>query len=441
MDKKRYRVIELGKDILIVLLAVSAVCLLIRGQLLGPLDSFWRTETPRTGAIQTQSGTRADAARPLRIIANLARGPEIVRYGVQYDEENCDALFQSAASLLMETLSSAEEPEQVTRAQWETALCTAPGISFDFQGEFPMPVLVGWLSGEDTGLTAVIRRLTLTVWQKDVALYYQDTQTGLYYRCISKVASELHLTQTLSGLEDNGALYAFESELYQNLDPDTLILDGTLRPAVYNVVNPAAGGQPALEALMTDLGFPVSSSSFYSSGNEQVARSGNDSIRLSDQGVAVYLADEDGGSRFQLPMSGGEVTLLDSAEACRRLAAAALGTRCGQARLYLMSIQAGDDGLEVQFGYHLNGILVRMESGYAARFLIRDGQIVWFELHLRSYIDSGETSVVMPVRQVAAAMEALDLTGEEPLLSYLDTGGETVSAAWTAAGGRLSGQE
>lgn len=440
MDKKRKRAVELGKDVLIVLLACSALWLLARSQLMGPLNGLWREETPQVSAVQTQSGARADAARPLWMTATLAVGTEVSRYAVQYDEAASDELFQSVAGLLMEALSSVEEPRQITRAQWEAALCTAPGVAFDFQGELPMPVLTYWLAGEDTGLSATVRRLVLTVWQDDVALYYRDEESGFYYRCLSKTASEFHLEEALSALSGNGAVYAFESELYQELDPDTLISGGTPEPAVCNVSNPVSGGQAALEALMTDLGIPVNSSSFYSSGNEQVARGGNDTIRLSDQGVAVYSADEDGGGRFQVPVYKDAADLAESVELCRQLAAATLGSRCGQARLYLMSAREDGAGLEVQFGYCLNGIPVRLESGCAARFVIRKGQITGFELYFRCYTDSGTASVVMPPRQAAAALEALGLTGEELLLSYIDHGGDTAAAVWTAAGNRLSGE-
>lgn len=46
----------------------------------------------------------------------------------------------------------------------------------------------------------------------------------------------------------------------------------------------------------------------------------------------------------------------------------------------------------------------------------------------------------MPIPQAMAAMEALKLEGEELLLVYSDTGGETVSASWAAAGNSLTGK-
>ena len=184
---------------------------------------------------------------------------------------------------------------------------------------------------------------------------------------------------------------------------------------------------------MSDLGFSLDVSSFYASGDEQVARCDNDDIRLSERGIARYRAGENSG-RFHIPARGESPNLVESVEACRQLAAVTLGARSGQARLYLISAQETGEGLEVCFGYSLNGSVVQLESGCAAWFLVRNGRIDQFELCFRSYTDSGERSAVLPVRQAAAALEAMGLEGEELLLVYRDTGSDTVTAAWAAAG-------
>lgn len=129
-----------------------------------------------------------------------------------------------------------------------------------------------------------------------------------------------------------------------------------------------------------------------------MGRSGNDTIRLFDSGIATYEAEE-GSDHFRISARQGEPTLFESVEACRQLAAAVMGTRSGQARLYLSQVQEDDEGLTVSFEYCLNGSQVRLEGGSAAQFLVRNGQIVQFTLRFRSYSDSGETSVVLPVRQ------------------------------------------
>lgn len=434
MDKgrKRRRAIELAKDVLIVLLTCSALWLVTRSQIMSSINGLLQEETPAGGTHETQGGTRADA-RPLRIVASLPGETRTGRCALQYDQVAVDGLFQQVVGLLVETLSSAGAPEEVTRSQWEQALTTPPSLCLDFQGEIPLTVLSGWLAGEEMDNTATVRRLVLTVWEKSVALYYQDRNDGSYYRCLSEVANGQHLTEALVSLQDNGAYYAFESGQYDWLDPDTLLTDSVPTPDVYQVKNPLSGDQSALEQIMTALDLPVNSSSFYSVGDERVARIGGDNLRLSGNGMVEYHAEE-GSSLFAAAAQPEDATLFQVVEACRKLAAATVGSNAGQARLYFSGVRESEEGLEVSFNYCLNGIPVRLEDGAAAWFQVENGRITRFVLRYRSYTDSGETSVVLPIPQAAAAMEAMGLEGEELLLVYSDNGGETVSASWAATG-------
>ena len=90
-----------------------------------------------------------------------------------------------------------------------------------------------------------------------------------------------------------------------SLDPDTLLTEGGLDPVIYQAANPAVGGQSALAALAEDLDFSVGSSVFYSAGTEQVVRNGNDTLRLTERGIATYLADRGGVGHF--PLSGADL--------------------------------------------------------------------------------------------------------------------------------------
>ena len=418
---RKQRAIELMKDILIVALACSAIWMAARIQLWG----LEKEEKVPLSAGKTQSEGRAEAARPLRMTANLPGGAE--RYGVLYDAAACDALFQQVAGLFVEALSSAREPEKITPRQWRAALAAAPGIFLDFQGEMPLGVLSVWLSGGETALDVQVRRLGLAPWQEGAALFYQSGEE--YFRCAAPVVNLLHMEEAVASLTGNGAFYAFESELYPALDPDTLLPGETPAPAVFAVSNPVSGGQSALEKLAGELGFPVNANGIYYAG-EWVARSGSDTLRLSDRGSLVYLS---GGESEGFPVAGlGGSARTDAAEACRQLAAAVLGPRCGQARLYLMGVESSGEGWEVTFGYSLEGIPVRLE-GAAARFLVQNGRITQFTLQARCYTAAGESSVLLPARQAAAAQEAMGLAGEELLLVYSDSGGDTVSAGWAAS--------
>ena len=446
-DNKNRRAIELLKDVLILLLTCSVLWLTAQTPLVGPLWELFHEEGAQALPDQTQAVDRGSGALPLAMVANLPagfplpgglslpEGAEGVRCGLRYDQTACQELFQQVAGPLVEALSSAGTPEAIGRRQWEEALTSVLGVYMDFQGDLPLPVLVGWLSGGETGLTATVRRLALTVREDGVELYYRDEMNGRYYRCRSEVAESFPLAEALSGLTDNGAFYAFESELYQHLDPDTLLLPEAPAPLVYTAANPMSA-QGALQSLVQDLGFSLNSTSFYAT-DEQVARSGDDSVRLSDRGVAQYLYEGRTGTGLFPVLSQRESgALFDRVETCRQLALTALAGRCGEARLYLLSAEEHPDGWEIKFGYSLNGIPVQLEDGCAARFLVTDSQVIQFSICLRSYTSSGTTSLILPPMQGAAALAAQGLEGQELLLTYADGGGDTISAGWSAKDNR-----
>ena len=440
-NKRKRRAVEALKDVLIVLLSCSAVWLAVRTPLSAPLRGLLQGEGDQAAPGQSQAEGRAEAAVPVAMSVNLPgaagmpEGSESVRHGLRYDQASCQELFQKIVGPLAETLSSAAAPEQVTPEGWREALTGTLGVYMDFQGQVPMPVLVGWLSGEETQLTAAVRRLALVGSGEGLELYYRDEEDGSYYRCRSQASSLYSLEQALEGLADNGAFYAFESEQYAGLDPDTLLLPDAPAPAVYAAVNPMSTAQRALASLVRDLGFSLNSTSFYST-DEQVARSGDDSVRLSDRGIAQYTYEEkDGNGLFPILRLSNAGSLFDSVETCRQIALSAMGSRCGEARLYLMSARQTDRGLEIDFGYSLNGVPVLLDRGCAARFVVSGGQVVQFFIYLRSYTSSGTASLVLPPRQGAAALLAGGLEGEELLLTYADGGGDTIQAGWSARGG------
>ena len=187
--KKRRRLIEICKDILIVLLALSAVYLTMRTQIggLAGRDGGWLSGLFSGGTVNLLPAGGGETRetiqpRPVRMSVQLGGGG---RYGVQYDQSAVDALFDATASLLGDALGSAQAPAQITETAWREALSNAWGIYFDFRGAVPLTVLSASLSGAvNQALPEVgVRRLLLAEAEGAVRLYYSNERTGLYYAC------------------------------------------------------------------------------------------------------------------------------------------------------------------------------------------------------------------------------------------------------------------
>jgi hypothetical protein len=425
MNKKN-RLLELFKSVLIVALTGSAIWLAMQTQLAKPMGGLVPTQP---GLTATPAEERAHLAAPLSIVATLPGDTQVLRYSAQYDRLAAEALFQQVASLLVEALPSAGQPQLISRSQWERALGAAPGVFLDFRGNMPLPVLALWLSGERTGLTASVRRLALAADGESVALYYQAD--GSYYRCLSSVVTPRQLEDALTGLVENGAFFAYESPTYHMLDQNTLLTQETVPYGVYAASNPMSGGQAALETLMDELGYHITPGSSYLA-SEWVARSGNDAVRLSAQGVAVFRAGEEGSAHFSTSGQLGDSELLQAAQLCRELVTTILAPRCGEAQLYLQQVQSIAEGWQIDFGYCINGLPVLLREGYAARFVGKNDAITQFTLNFRSFARTEQTAPVVPSLQAAAALEAMGQEGEELALVYRDAGDETVCVDWVA---------
>ena len=433
MDKRKIwrTAIELGKDVLIIALACSAVWMLREG---GLWQRVTLTDdlTPGITGQQISAEERIDAARPLSITATLQGGIAPERCVVRYDDAGVDELFRRLAGLLVETLSSLNEPTEINRASWEAALSQSPGICFDFQGEIPLSVLGGWLGVEQELPEVTARHLLLTVHGEDVALYCYDLPRERWLRCTSGVVSAVQLENALEGLNADGAYYAFESDVTANMAPDTVLSPAPEPMPVCTAGNPASGGRSALEGLMEDMNINLTGCVFYSAAGEEVARIGSDTLRLSTSGVLEYHSGEESGRQFALSAMSPESGVFGAVESCRQLLQQTVGERCGQARLYLSRVEEHEQGWDLEFEYRLNGVSVVLEQGCAAAFEIRNDHITAFTLRMRSYTLGEERQLVLPPVQAAAAMSALALRGQELRLVYLDGGEETLLPNWAA---------
>lgn len=427
-DKRRIRWIEWGKSLLILLLALSLVYLLGRTQLFGREGAHVRTlladaSGENTGAVAEQNSTVK--ITPLR----LAVCHDGLRFGVQYDQETVDNACASLSILFAEALSSADAPEEVSERAWRQALCRT-GIYMDFYYPAPMSVLTEWLGGDSgaLALTGSARRICLAANEDGgVTLYYKDENSGVYRACATTLSRDVHLDAAVEGWSPNGAQFAFELDGMQALEPYTL-LTATPEPAVYTAINPLLADESRLEELLATLSFHSHSSALSPATGGQVVE-GGDSLRLTENGTVTFHTIGDSKYRFQVP---GE-SVQEALEYVQTLAQATAGAWCGPAELCLAELTADEECTEIVFQYCLNGVPVQLPEGAeAARFTVSGGAVTDFSLCLRSYADTGETSLLLPVVQAAAAMKAINADGMELTLLYEDSGGEQTCAGWVA---------
>ena len=441
MDKKQgksSRLKEAGKDILIVLLTCTAIYLGVDTLVVGGLSGLLQKGEEPGSYVVTQREP-SSVAWPVRMAISSWNGRSMLRYGVQYDREECENQFQPVASLLREALSGPGAAQLVTVREWNKALSETSNLYFDLLGDVPLALLGGWLSGTEHQLEGTVRRLMLSTDGRQVNLYYQDSATGHYYVRQSDVITPEQITAVTSVVMGNGAVFAFEREEYDGLDGNTLLLPEQPRPRVYQASNPLEGDRNVetvtpnsnLERLLLALSFPENS--YIYPGTDQVIRSGNDTLRVSADGVVRYNVAEGETSRYLVQNQGEQPTAFEAAEACRRLADGAVGDLAGAARLYLKEIRQTQNGWEVNFAYSLDGADVLVGTdGYAAHFVVEGTEITQFVLQMRSYTETGERSIVLPEQQAMAAMEALGERGSMLVLAYRDSGANQVSAVWTA---------
>lgn len=453
--KMKKRLLEWGKSLLIVILAVSVVYLTLQGQVSenSALGSWLGELTGILGAGGTahpsdQTDGQLVELRPLRMAVNL---PGLGTYGVQYDSAAVERLSDKMFTILGEALGGAEGPIQITEAIWRTALAEQSSVFFDFQGEIPLSALYAWTeAGLGEALLGVSARRLLLAEDEGGAmtLYYSNETTGLYYACRTGDALKGHLQTAVApyAANVNGVTFAFEhrkGEGYDKLDPYVMLSKSgaPMEKPAYRVSNPVSGGQNDQTRIdmIESLGFHPQANTSYVAGGKQVIKEGTtDTLVVYDSGAVEYHSTSAEEPKYPVGDGAGEPSALDLLKATQPLADRSLGALVGDTRtagVYLMRITDLKDGSwQVDYGYQLNGAAVQLGTeGYAARFTVRDGRVSDFNLLLRSYTATDEQVSVLPELQAAAAMGALNAGGKELLLVYEDSGtSETVRPAWIA---------
>lgn len=419
------RLVELGKDALIAILACTAILLALQTPM---LQQFQGLVTSGPAAPQHGAQPSDAAVTPYAVAARNSMG----LYGVAYDEGLLERTFSALSPTLGQALVTAQEPQRMTQRQW-LALLDKPGIYCAFQGRPPLPVLAQWLGGDAGALTGDAQILLLSWDGAQVWLCWQEDDA--YFRAGTQLSYADDLEEMLSAYVPNGAAFAgalaATDDAYGTLDPSILIPMTAPRPQEYTTLSPDfVSDAEALEQLLQALGFQSGVGSAYQAGSDLAITESGDRLRVGAAGAVTFHAGDD--ARYTLSAQGSP-TLADAAQTCWQILGRAVAPWKGELSYILDRAEATDGGWDITFSSRLQGVpVVSGANGWCASFSVRGNSVSDFTLSLRSYAPTGSAPVLPSQRLAAAALNSLPGSTGELMLCYTDTTVGTLTAGWMA---------
>lgn len=426
----RRRLLEIGKDILILALTCSALYLAWQTPLFTQLRGWVSPPAPAAEPVARQP---KEAVEPYGVAARNSMG----LYGAVYDADQVSRAFGELSPLLGEAFATAGTPESMTRRQWQ-ALLESPGVYCAFQGAPPLQVLSAWL-GQGGSLTGSAQALLLGWDGSQVWLCWREGSG--YYRAPTQVPYQDHMAALLEGFHPNGAAFAYAlaqtDPAYEPVDPDVLVPMSVPQPRAYAASSPdLSGSQEALEQLLTALGFQSGVGSAYEAVGGLAINESGDRLRVSSDGTVVFHAGEE--PRYPVPSQSGRPTAEEAATAAWTLLNRAAAPWKGEeAGFVLTGAEETSSGWTLTFHSRLGGVPLRMGTeGFTARFTVSGDRIADFTLTLRSYAPAAEDSApLLPSQRLASAAMGAETHrrgGKRLTLCYTDTGGSSLTAGWIA---------
>ena len=421
MREHRQRIDRL-ENILIVVLVCTALFLIQK-------TGMFQNLTGRGGGTAVEASftgvqdTALSRQTPVALLIQTTSG----RYGVQYDQDTVDGLYQNGLSTLLTTaIDHVESVKITTEEDWQSAISQGDHwIFYDFLYD------VAFTSQDSEGEGSARRFLLSGRNGRVDTLRYYNEKTGTYYLGQLRDMG-LTLPEAQEGLTPSGGVLAFEEEtLSASLDPNTLVLPEVPVCPVYTVTNPlAAWDSETRNSLLESLDFNLRAAAVYQTSDGLVVQEGADTLRLQKSGKLTFHAAESGPARFQA-LSAQEKDLQIQAEALLDQVAK---PRIGAGRLVCQSVETQEDGSVVlQYACLLGGSQVQLwDEGWTAKFIFEGANLSSFVICLREYTKTEQTSQALPVRQAAAAVSAMGPQGKDLQLSYLDDGStDMLIAQWT----------
>lgn len=433
--KGKRRIIEMVKNVLIVVLIGTAIYLTIRTGIYDSLAHWNVFETifGQNDTVAEESFVDTNWTTASYPVAMAVVGDE-GRYGVQYSQET-NQVYQTFWGLLGEGLLSGIAVQSIEEETWQMAL-QQKGVYFSYLGDIPLQTLCAWLTYDmDYGeLSGSASQLILAQTQEDyVCLYYKTQQTGQCYVLETAISYTGHMESLVSNYKSNGATYAFEYEEnagYDGVDPYMMILTTLPTPTVYGSTNPLnLEDEEQQTKLIEALGFSSRTATQYLVPEGVVVREDEDILRLENDGEVTFQGEVGVSNRFVADGEGVTTVI----EACQSIVSNTISPLAGEGEVILSHVEwESSNSYTITFSYLLDGISVKFSDGEAAaKFYVEEGNITQFSLYFRNYTATEETSLVLRESQAAAAMSALNV-GSSPVITlcYEDWSGDEVSAGW-----------
>lgn len=414
-----------GRRVLIALLLLSALLLLRHtGYYAGFREMLQLGRGERGESTTTESAAAPRAAVSVLPIAVSVCGPEGgARYGAAYDGESTAAVFRRFSANLAEALGSADAPVKLDRAAFHAQL-DGCGVFFRFDSPIPLNLLSGWLGTEMSGAAAGDSAdiLFLGAAETKTTLAYK-TEEGAYY-CCATAAKPDGLRGRAAEYAPNGAVFAWESERLAD-GGDDLLLQSSPQPAIVKSAVALPFGEET-DQLLQSMGMNSFVTSSYSEADGTVVYVQDETtMRISPSGTVFFRHAASPDER------SGELS--DAVDLAWKTAEQSIGLSCGDGALFFSgaSDHAAQRTCTVLLDYCVDGIPVRLASGHAAEFVLRDGVVLQARLQFRRFTRTEETAALLPYLQAAAVAGTRQAT---PELVYSDAGDAT-ECMWVIANG------
>ena len=413
------RLIEIGKDILIVALLCSLLLLAVAAvptetiranpqlsRYLQPLAPILGLPEAELAYVETVLPV-LDAAQPVVISAHHHTG----RTTAMWDFDTLDAAFDTYGGLLAQAMDTADLFSAASEAQIRKAL-SGTNVYFRYHCSLPASLLASWLGAELNAALPETQTCILSAEGDVVALYFLGTP---HYRAVTQVPPE-DLVALVEKSRSDGSKMAFETDL--DLSPTTLLPGTTVSVPAVATSNPCDNRY--MDQLATDLGFnPYSDARFTDQNGVTHFSEANSALSISAAGE-VLLTNADT-ARFQAASDSSDALV----ELARQLMETAVGNVCGSARIYLSGVKQQGNTTVCTFDYLVSGITVDL-GGSAATVTFAGATVTEMQIRLLAFRLTGNTLYPLPVAQAAAILPP----DSRLLLQYHSDGGSALTVGW-----------